>query len=207
MPTDEVIERVLAPFGIARDPNLFEQIRAYISTLLQWNRKIALTTVTDPVEILRVHFGEGFFSAHAAGMTGGRVADIGTGPGFPGIPIRMVIQSVDLTLIEPIAKKTAFLAEALRKTGLTGVRIMRCRMEDVETSVSDFDYVTARALGRYADLLEWSKQRLSPNGRVVLLIGEKDASDLRKGDDYTWQSETLIPESNSRVVLVGSPLR
>jgi 16S rRNA (guanine527-N7)-methyltransferase len=205
--TDESMERALGPFGVGESPELFEQIRVYIDTLLYWNARIALTTITDPREILRVHFGESFFTAHAAKIEGGRVADIGTGPGFPGIPIRMVRTSIDLTLVDPITKKTAFLAEVVRKIGLNSVRIIRCRMEEMERSDSDFDFITTRALGHHKEFLKWSKTRLSQKGRVVLLVGKNDSAELRQARDYSWEDEVAVPKSKSRVILIGAPLR
>jgi 16S rRNA (guanine527-N7)-methyltransferase len=202
--SNEHIRLVLRPYGVAIDSELCEAIRVYISLLLQWNRKISLTTISAPNDILRVHFGESFFAAVEAGIANGRVADIGSGPGFPGIPIRMVRHLVDLTLVEPIAKKTAFLGEVVRRLGLSIVRIIRCRMEDVPAEVCGLDFVTARALGRYEDLLDWAKSRLSSDGRIVLLVGQAEVAKLSRMEGWTWRKPIKVPQSDSRFVLVGA---
>ena len=202
---DENIRRVLRRYGVEADPELCQKVRIYISILLKWNAKIALTTVTDPSEILRVHFGESFFTAKAARINNGRVADIGTGPGFPGIPIRMVAPETQLTLVEAVAKKTAFLGEVLRKLDIRGVNIMRCRMEEIKSDVDAFDFVTARALGKYDELLHWSKTRLSQFGKIVLLLGRADAEDLLQNAQWLWHAPIIVPESSARMILVGSP--
>jgi len=202
---DEFIRETLGPYGICPDHNLCSGIRTYISTLLHWNSKTALTTIVDPEDILRVHFGESFFAGETTGIVEGRVADIGTGPGFPGIPIRMVNQSVELALVEPVAKKTAFLHEVVRKLGLSGVDIIRCRMEDLPNDIGKFDVVTSRALGNYDDLLQWSKVRLSQNGIVVLMIGEEEAERLARKKDWHWSKKSIIPRSRGKFVLSGSP--
>jgi 16S rRNA (guanine527-N7)-methyltransferase len=203
--SDETIERSLRPFGVTVDPELVDRIRKYISTLLFWNSKIALTTVTDPEEILQIHFGESFFLAGVAGIGKGRVADIGSGPGFPGIPIRMVRATVDLTIIEPVAKKTAFLAEIVRKIGISGVNIIRCRMEEAPAIASNFDFVTARALGKYDELLHWARPRMSDVGRMALLLGSDEVTALVRLGGWKWQEPTHVPESRSRFVFVGEP--
>ena len=199
------IRDVLHIYSVDSDPKLCERVRIYTSTLLQWNAKISLTAITDPDEVLRTHFGESFFAASVAGITGGRVADIGTGAGFPGIPIRMVQSGVQLTLVEAVAKKAAFLGEVLRKIETSGVNIIRCRMEEIPPDVSGFDYITARALGKYESLLLWSKKRLSQGGRVVLLVGLSEAEHLMQNSDWDWNPAKIVPQTSSRVVLVGSP--
>ena len=202
--TDVHIRDALRAYGVEADPQLCEKIRVYISTLLQWNAKISLTTITQAREILRVHFGESLFAASAAGIADSRVADIGTGAGFPGIPIRMVLPGVQLTLIEAVGKKAAFLAEVLRKIDIHGVRIIRCRMEDTPSDVTGFDFVTARALGRYDALLGWSKKRLSQSGKIALLLGKSEAERLSQEAKWHWEPLKLVPGSSARVVLVGS---
>jgi 16S rRNA (guanine527-N7)-methyltransferase len=203
--SDAFIERVLSPFGVIPDHNLCEAIRVYTSTLLHWNSRIALTTVTDREEILRVHFGESFFAASTAGIAAGRVADIGTGAGFPGIPIRMVHPSVELVLVDAVAKKTAFLHEVVRRLGMSGVDIIRCRMEDMGGDAAGFDFVTARALGKYDELLLWSKSRLSQNGKIVLLIGEAELRNILTSRGWYWDKNVIVPGSTGRFLLVGSP--
>jgi 16S rRNA (guanine527-N7)-methyltransferase len=203
---DQFIQQVLRPYFAPVDGELCEALRTYIVTLRLWNEKIALTTIADPVEILRLHFGESFFAASVAGMTKGRVADIGTGAGFPGIPFRMVLPSIAVTLIEPIAKKTAFLHEIVRKLALSDIDIIRCRMEDAPADVADLDYISARALGGYEELLVWSEMRLSQNGKVVLLVGEKEAAKLASSPRWRWDSPVKIPNSKSRLVLLGEKL-
>ncbi|HXU49126.1 MAG TPA: 16S rRNA (guanine(527)-N(7))-methyltransferase RsmG, partial [Candidatus Binatia bacterium] len=201
--SDVRMQSVLRLYGVETDSELCEKIRIYVSTLLQWNAKISLTTITDPEQILRVHFGESFFAANVSGIVNGRVADIGTGAGFPGIPIRMVRQAVQLTLVEAVAKKVAFLGEVLRKINISGVHIIRCRMEDI--SDAGFDLITARALGKYNDLLRWSKARLSQTGKIVLLLGRAEAEYLSQNAEWVWNEPKIVPDTSARVVLIGSP--
>lgn len=203
--TDEHISKALLPYGVAADRELCNGIRIYAETLLRWNGKISLTTVTDLDEILRLHFGESFFAASLIPLDDRRVADIGTGAGFPGIPIRMVRPDVDLTLIEPIAKKTAFLCEILRKMGISNATVIRCRMEELPADSGPFDLITSRALGRYEQILRWSKTRISENGTIMLLLGESDAEKISKDESWNWREAIRIPESRSRFVLLGSP--
>ena len=193
----------LHSYGVDPNAELCDKIRIYISTLLQWNKKISLTAITDPEEILLVHFGESFYAVGAADIAAGRLADIGTGAGFPGIPIRMVNEEVKVTLIEPSAKKVAFLGEVIRRTELNGVQIIRCRMEDLSPETAPFDFLTARALGRYASFLEWSKSRVSNRGSVVLMIGENEAERLRNDPSWCWQNARRIPGTTGRFVLQG----
>jgi len=201
--SDVRMQSVLRLYGVEADSELCEKIRIYVSTLLQWNAKISLTTITDPEQILRVHFGESFFAANVSGIVNGRVADIGTGAGFPGIPIRMVRQALQLTLVEAVAKKVAFLGEVLRKINISGVHIIRCRMEDI--SDAGFDLITARALGKYNDLLRWSKARLSQTGKIVLLLGRAEAEYLSQNAEWVWNEPKIVPDTSARVVLIGSP--
>jgi 16S rRNA (guanine527-N7)-methyltransferase len=204
--TDDAIVDLLGPYGVVPPHALCESVRSYISTLLLWNSKIALTTVTNPVDIVRLHFGESFFAARTASITGGRVADIGTGAGFPGIPIRMVTPGVGLTLVEPIAKKTAFLGEVVRKLGLSGVDIIRCRMEELPPEQTGFDLMTARALGRYLKLARWAESRISKGGELLLMLGEAEVRDLVQLRGWNWREPLRIPQSTARFVLIGSPL-
>ena len=91
-------------------------------------RRFSLTTVTDPLEIIRFHFGESLFAAKSLPITKGRLADVGSGAGFPGLPIRMISPNVDLLLIEPNLKKVAFLAEVIRSLDLNRTEVFRGRI-------------------------------------------------------------------------------
>ena len=85
--SDGQIEAALRPYGIAASSELASMIPTYISLLLKWNRTISLTTVTDVDEILRFHFGESLFALTQLSIENGRLADVGSGAGFPGIPL------------------------------------------------------------------------------------------------------------------------
>src|SRR5579871_2188810 len=105
------IKTILGQYNISPGEDLCTMIRGYVALLLKWNAKVSLTSITAPEEIVRIHFGESIFAAMEACLDKGRLADIGTGAGFPGIPIRMVCPGISLTLIEPNSKKCAFLGE------------------------------------------------------------------------------------------------
>src|SRR5579862_4995269 len=118
---DYLIEKTLAEYGVSVTSAIRSSVRAYISLLLRWNERISLTTITDPVEILRFHFGESMFAASAVPIRNGRLADVGSGGGFPGLPLKIMVPSLDLVLIESNAKKASFLSECIRELNLVGV--------------------------------------------------------------------------------------
>src|SRR5271155_1161393 len=109
------IEKALAPYGLRVSPGLSASIRGYIAILLRWNSKISLTTVVEPLEILKFHFGESFFAAAAVPITHSRLADVGSGAGFPGLPLAMLIPQLEVVLIESNLKKATFLSEGIRE--------------------------------------------------------------------------------------------
>ena len=200
-PTD--IASLLLPYYPIENQQFLDQIPVYIALLLEWNRKISLTTVTDPVEIVKFHFGESLFAASALHIRDGRLADVGSGAGFPGIPLAMAIPSVQATLIEANAKKAAFLSEVVRRLELSNVSVVRSRMEDA-TQIGTFDFVCARAVGKHPSLMRWSLERLTPVGRLVLFLGERDAQQILQTGGWKWGLPIRIPGSSRRCIVSGT---
>jgi 16S rRNA (guanine527-N7)-methyltransferase len=205
LPDDKIIKKTLAGYGFHPDQDHCAAIRSYMSLLLRWNQRVSLTTVVDPIEILRFHFGESLFAASSVPIGKGRLADVGSGAGFPGLPLRMAAQELEVTLIESNAKKAAFLSEVVRILGLGKVEVLRLRAHEANPDAPQFDYVTARAVGDYKDLLSWSSERLSPRGTLILWLGEDDARAIAGKDSWIWREPMLIPGSARRYLLVGSP--
>lgn len=203
--TIQRVRQELAAYGVSPDDSLCEKIVCYVELLLRWNSKISLTTVTDPVEIVRFHFGESLFGAKQLEIKNGRLADVGTGAGFPGVPLKLYSASIELFLIEPNLKKATFLGEVVRLLKLDRVEILRFRMEDLPVESGDFDIVTTRALGKHQALLRWAQSRLSKGGKVALWIADRDATSLASDRSYEWSEPIKIPQSHHRVILQGSP--
>src|ERR1700684_2905405 len=176
--SDNVIEQALLPYFSPVSPLLCYQIRSYIDPLLRWSRRISLTTVTDPIEILRFHFGESLLAVPTVPIRHGRLADVGSGAGFPAVPIRMVSDELSVILIESNQKKAAFLMELARALELVNVEVRRSRMEDVAIDAAKVDFVTARALGIDDEFLNWAHKSMNARGSVVLWLGAGDANDI-----------------------------
>jgi 16S rRNA (guanine527-N7)-methyltransferase len=197
------IVSLLAPYYPAEDQDLIERVQAYIPLLLEWNKKMSLTAITEPVEIVRFHFGESLFAASMLKIRDGRLADVGSGAGFPGLALAMAIPNMRATLIESNAKKAAFLSEVTRRLNLSNVMVLRSRMEVVE-GVEVFELICARAIGKHANLMRWARQKLTPKGRLVLFLGEEDVQAVRDIGQWNWESPIKIPNSSRRFVLCGS---
>lgn len=203
MSDDSIIEALNA-YGIVPGPTLCDSIRVYTELLLRWNRSISLTTVTDPDQIVRFHFGESMMAVGTVPVRIGRLADVGSGAGFPGIPIKLLAPDISLTLIEANGKKAAFLAEIVRELRLLETQIMRLRMESIPLATGRFDFIAARALGRYSDLLLWSEERLNASGKAVLWLGESETRSLST-TGWIWHPPVRVPGSQRRFLLIGEP--
>ena len=202
--SDGQIQSALSPYGGPSSPSQCDAIRTYVDLLLRWNSRISLTTVTDPDEILRFHIGESIAAIPAAPIEKGRLADVGSGAGFPGVPLALFLPHLDVTLIESNAKKSTFLSEVQRQLNLHRVRVFRGRAEELLSQGEKFDFVTARAVGKYDELLFWSSKALNPGGKAVLWLGDKDASEVSAYPGWTWHTPQKITGSQKRFLLVGA---
>lgn len=198
------IRAVLESFELAVSDRLCEQIRIYIELLLRWNRRISLTAIGSPEEIVRTHFAESLLATKAVANMRGRLADVGSGAGFPGLPLRIYLDGLQLTLIEPNAKKCAFLAEAARALEMKDVEIIQRRYEDVRRPEPGFDFVTARALGQFTEFLEWAGTVIEPGGRVMVWTGPDGKAALERAKGWTWEPSFVIPRSKQRLIVIGS---
>jgi 16S rRNA (guanine527-N7)-methyltransferase len=199
------IETALTPYLATISPGLADQIQAYISLLLKWNRTISLTTVTKPIEIVKFHFGESLFALSLVNSGESRLADVGSGAGFPGLPLAIALPTLDVTLIESNAKKCSFLSEVVRELRLPNVSVFRGRMQELPRDSPTFDVVAARAIGQLEQLATWSRKYLRAAGKLVLWVGEVDARAVLEIDAWSWGQPVLIPGSKRRYLLVGTP--
>ena len=204
--SDEIIIAALKDYGVATSARLCDQVRIYIDLLLRWNQKTSLTTVTDPAEILRFHFGESLLAVELVPIRHGRLADVGSGAGFPAVPIRMVAEALHVILIESNQKKATFLAEIIRELQLQNVEVRRSRMEDVDLRTETVDFVSARALGIDDDFLDWSRNALNQNASIVLWLGDEDSNRISQKARWKWANPFRIPNSDRRVILYGSKM-
>src|SRR5215471_15392056 len=177
------IAKLLEPYlGSASDhrPTVEDlaDISTYIDMLKRWNARINLTAIRNEEEIVTRHFGESLFvgrrlfplcSSVPPVVKGVEVADIGSGAGFPGIPIKLWAPEISLTLIESNHKKATFLREVARALTLTDINIKNARAESLTSK--RFDVVTLRAVEHFEETLPIAANVLNPNGRLSLLIG------------------------------------
>ena len=201
--SEETVRRALGEFQISVDFAQVVLIQRYIGTLLRWNEKLNLTAIRDPLEILYRHFCESMFAAGVIPVDKGRLADIGSGPGFPGIPLKIVRPELELCLVESNIKKGTFLAEVVRELQLTKTRVLISRYEELGEEVSPLDYVCSRAVGEFAPFLEWAGSGKVQAREAILWIGGRDLEEVRKIKDWEWREPILIPKSLQRYLLVG----
>jgi len=198
------VKTALRPYGVALSDVAAEKIRAYIAILLHWNRSISLTTVTEPGEILKFHFGESIFASAEVDHEKSRLADVGSGAGFPGLPLAIVSPGLHVTLIESNTRKCAFLSEVARELRLDTVKVFRGRMEDYPLEPEPFSFVTARAVGNHRKLLAWTRRQVGSSGRILLWLGASDSREISTDSHWRWAPARRIPGSERRYLLVGT---
>jgi len=201
--SEETVRRALSEFQIVVDGPQVVLIQQYIKTLLRWNEKLNLTAIRDPLEILYRHFCESMFAAGAIPVDKGRLADIGSGPGFPGIPLKILRPDLELCLVESNIKKGTFLAEVVRELRLTNTRVLISRYEELGEELTPLDYVCSRAVGEFGPFLEWAGSDRVAAHQVILWVGGRDLEEIRKMKNWEWREPILIPKSLQRYLLVG----
>ena len=199
-----VIRRALEEFQLLAYDEQILQIQQYMKILLAWNDKVNLTAIRDPLEILYRHFCESMFAGISVPIEHGRLADAGTGAGFPGLPLKILHPGLQVFLIESNLKKATFLAEVIRELGLKDAQVLVSRYEELSEEIAPLDYVCARALGEYVKFLDWAHSDRLAAKEVILWIGANDLPEIQKIQTWAWRQPIPVPNSLRRILLVGT---
>ncbi|ADW70775.1 16S rRNA (guanine(527)-N(7))-methyltransferase RsmG [Granulicella tundricola] len=187
------IAALLAPYYPATD-ELITQLSDYLDLLLRWNARTNLTAIRDPEEIVTRHFGESLFAA-ANLPEGNTLLDLGSGAGFPGLPIQLAHLDLLVTLAESQNKKSTFLREAIRTLGLkTQVHAARA-----ETLTAPFDIVTLRAVDDMQLALA-AALPLASNAIVILTTTRQAQPSL---ENFTLQPPIPLPNALDHQLLIA----
>ena len=208
--------------GTDSSPGIYDQLGAYLELLLRWNAKTNLTAIRDPEQIVTRHFGESLFAAGVLfgnepsgapfkpdfGLSGTEqvppavttLADLGSGAGLPGLPIKLAFPALHVTLIESQNKKATFLKEVIRALRLEGIEVYSGRAEHwgKQTHI-----VTLRAVEKFESMLPVAASLLRPEGKLCFLIGAGQKKTVTEAFGFSVEVERQIPNRPDFVVLVG----
>jgi 16S rRNA (guanine527-N7)-methyltransferase len=173
--TESQIAALLEPYlgGASVPPNLYGQLSVYLDLLLRWNARTNLTAIRDPEEIVRRHFGESLFAGvHLAPLLPppSTLLDFGSGAGFPGLPIQLLVPELHVTLAESQGKKASFLREAVRTLGLK-TEVWAKRVEEMPPD-RRFNIVVLRAVDNMDAAMEVARTRILRWGSLAAFGGE-----------------------------------
>ena len=200
----DAINKALREFKIEATNEQIGAIQTYMSLLLAWNEKINITAIRDPLEMLYRHFCESMYAAVAVPLQGGRLADVGSGGGFPGLALKIIRPELQVFLIESNVKKATFLAEVVRELALVDARVLVSRYEELGEEITPVDFVCSRALGEFEKFLNWAGSERVAASQVVLWTGGRDVEEIKKIRGWGWREPVSIPHSLQRFLLVGS---
>ena len=176
--------------ALALDPALATPLLDYVALLALWNSTYNLTAVRDPREMLAKHLLDSLaMQPFVRGL--GTLADLGTGPGLPGIPLAIATPSLHVTLVESNGKKARFLREAVRTLTLDNARVAESRAEALDEPQA-YDALTARALDVLAGIIEVGGHLLKPGGTLLAMKGvrpDEEIAALPAG----WSVATVEP--------------
>lgn len=164
----------LAALGLA--PALADPLARYLALMLRWNTAYNLTAIRDPREMVTKHLLDSLAMAPAvAGLA--TLADLGTGPGLPGIPLAIATPGLRVTLVESNGKKARFMREALRQLGLGNAEVAESRIEALDRP-GQFAAITARALATLPQILTLGGHLIAPDGVLLAMKGARPDDEI-----------------------------
>src|SRR4051812_21986895 len=195
------IRELLQPFlgDVSLDARQLEQVRLHLELLIKWNAKTNLTAVRKEDEMVTRHFGESFFAARMLlNASVHSVIDLGSGAGFPGVPMAIYSPETKVTLIESQNKKATFLKEVTRALELSNVTVFQGRGEDFAGRA---ELVVLRAVEKFAGAVQTAAGLIAEGGRIGLMIGVAQRKSLP--EDFAWEVGDPIPGAEGRIVIAG----
>jgi 16S rRNA (guanine527-N7)-methyltransferase len=204
VPSKGAVERAAGEFGLHLTDKQVLQIQQYTKILWVWNDKVNLTAIRDPLEILYRHFCESMFGATLLPVENCRLADVGSGGGFPGIPLKILRPDLHVFLVESNVKKATFMAEVVRELELTDTRVLVSRYEELAEELTPLDVVCSRALGDFGNFLAWAASARVGAKQALLWLGGRDLEEVKGLPHWTWSAPVSVPKSLQRYLVLGA---
>jgi len=186
-------------FGLDLDRRHTDRFAAHAEELLHWNKTINLTSIIDPYQVAVKHFVDSLAPARLV-SAGAALLDIGSGGGFPGIPLKVAIPSLAVTLVDASGKKVNFLKHVIRTLKLEGIEALCIRAEDLAAAPAHrkcFDFITSRALTDLKSFIHQALPLLASTGAIIALKGKVDQTEAETLRSYVLKKRN-DSESNHR---------
>ena len=172
----------------------------YMNLLLEWNEKINLTAITEPKDVIVKHFIDSILAAQFV-KAESAIIDVGTGAGFPGIPLKIMDESLKLTLLDSLNKRTIFLQEVVNKLALEDVTIIHGRAEDIAQDSKHremYDYAISRAVAPLNILLEYLVPYTKVNGQIIAMKGSSAEEEIVAAKNAVNKLNVIIREKATK---------
>ncbi len=169
----ETLKKGLLDYHITPTEKMMHRFSRYESLLLEWNEKMNLTAITEHEEVLKKHFVDSV-AIQSLIPEGARLADVGTGAGFPGIPLKIVRDDIEVVLMDALKKRISFLDAVISDTSLSGITTLHTRAEDAGRAAAHrekYDVAVARAVANLAVLCEYCLPLLKCGGIFLAMKG------------------------------------
>lgn len=180
----EILAQKVTEAGLELSSKQLEQFNKYYEMLIETNKVMNLTAITEPEEVAVKHMVDSLL-AFDTSFKNKTLADVGTGAGFPGIPLKIYCPSLKVTLIDSLGKRLKFLENVISELGLTDITCEHARAEDAGKNKKfreKYDIVTARAVARLSVLSEYCLPLVKPGGMFIALKGSKYAEEISEGE-------------------------
>ena len=166
--------------NIELDEGKAKALKEYKELLVEWNEKMNLTAITEDYEVIVKHFVDCLECTHLI-TNEKKIIDVGTGAGFPGMPLAIYYPQIEFTLLDGLNKRLIFLEEVVNKLGLKNVKIVHARAEEAarnEEYFESFDAVVSRAVANLPVLLEYTSPYVKVNGKCIVMKGDNAKEEL-----------------------------
>ncbi len=211
----KIFEEKLAGFGIGLSDKQYEQFIRYYEILIEWNKVMNLTAITEYDEAVVKHFLDSLSLVKAIDLNSEisknsalSMIDVGTGAGFPGIPLKIAFPELNITLLDSLNKRVGFLNTVIEELGLTGITAVHGRAEDYAKKGKlreCFDLCVSRAVANLSTLSEYCLPYVKVNGKFIAYKSEKTAEEINAAQKALAELGGKI-ESSSEFVLPGTDL-
>lgn len=189
------MKELSSEIGILLQEEQINQFYTYMELLLEWNKKINLTAIINPEEIILKHFIDSMTIAKYI-KENKKLIDVGTGAGFPGIPLKIIREDIEITLLDSLNKRVNFLNEVIEQLKLKKITAIHSRAEELGKNKKyreNFDYATSRAVANLSTLAEYLMPFVKLNGACISMKG--------------FNVETEIEESKKAILILGGEIK